>query len=339
MDDGRRPRQKKTGSKLFMLFFWGTIITLAIIVMGIAGLAYLRTDNTTAESEIELPASEGPQQDVALEIEETTLQRIFERSANDAEKKTLHEIDPHLNKLFAPVYLGITRYADFHYTVLGEYTELVGAALGRVEREIERRLYGGFSANLDAVGKKIDERFAKKFRSALYDTLQAEIPALSAETSLAPATQLALDDALSRAQITVPVGAAMATVGGTTAIKALSSAIAAKISVKIAAKAAGKTVVKGTGIAGGAGLGALGGSWAGPIGMAVGGVGGGVATWFAVDAAVVSIDEYFNRDEFEADIRRMVDDHRRQIRLQLIRALEQKADDMKNFKLRDLSKN
>ena len=321
-----------------MPFFWGTIIILAIIVIGITGLALLRTENAATESESELPAVEEPTQGANLEIKPTTLQTLFERSAIAAKKATVPEMDRYLESLFAPVYLGITSYADFHYTVLGEYTELAGAALGKAEKEIERRLYGGFSARLDAMGDSIDERYAAEFRRALYDTLQTDITGFAADIPLAPATQLALEDALTRARVTAPVGSVMATVGGTAAIKALSSVIAAKIGVKVAAKAAGKSVVKGTGIAGGAGIGALGGSWAGPIGMAVGGVVGGVATWFAVDAAVITIDEYLNREEFEADIRAMVDQHRRQIRLHLIRALEQKSGDMQSFTLEELSR-
>jgi hypothetical protein len=88
---------------------------------------------------------------------------------------------------------------------------------------------------------------------------------------------------------------------------------------------------------GGAGLGALGGSWAGPVGAAAGGAIGGAAAWFAVDAAVITIDEYFNRDDFEADLRVMVDEHRSVVLGHLIRAVQRKSEDMQIFTLQDLS--
>jgi hypothetical protein len=69
----------------------------------------------------------------------------------------------------------------------------------------------------------------------------------------------------------------------------------------------------------------------------VGGLVGGAASWFAVDAAAITIDEYFTRDDFEADLRLMVDEHRSVVRNRLIAAVERKSEDMKNFTLQDLS--
>src|SRR5690606_21458376 len=180
-------------------------------------------------------------------------------------------------------------------------------------------------------------RFADEFRTALMQELEAETPSESSDFRLAPITQRAIEDALARVRVTVPVGTVMATVGGAAAIKAVSAAIAARVATRVAAKAAAKGIAKGTGILGGASLGALSGAWAGPIGAAVGGAIGGVAAWFAVDAAVITIDEYFNRDDFEADLRVMVDEHRNVVRANLISAVERKSDDMKNFTLQDLS--
>ena len=64
---------------------------------------------------------------------------------------------------------------------------------------------------------------------------------------------------------------------------------------------------------------------------------GGAVTWIGVDMAVIRIDAYFNRDEFEADLRKLVDEHRRDVQAHLVRAIGQKAEGMKNFTLRERS--
>ena len=300
-------------------------------------IGLLRSDQSTSDLREEPQAEEGQAALQEVEIEPNTLQEVFKRAAIRARAETSDVIAPLLNELYEPVYGGITSYADFHYTVLGEYTELVGAALGTAADAIENRLYDGFDERLERVADILDLRFADEFRTVLMQELQAEIPSELSDVPLAPITQQTIEDALARVRVTVPVGTVMATVGGAAAIKAVSAAIAAKVATKVATKAAGKGVAKGTGIFGGAGLGALGGSWGGPVGAVVGGVIGGATAWFAVDAAVVTIDEYFNRDDFEADLRVMVDEHRGVVRGHLISALERKSEDMQNFTLQDLS--
>ncbi|TQE97314.1 MAG: hypothetical protein FKY71_16120 [Spiribacter salinus] len=344
MSDGEDENGKKKGEqqadrqrRLFVRFFWGTIIVLAVASLGLVAIGLLRSDQSTSEVRDDPPpvAEEVAPQEV--EIEQSTLQEVFERAARTARDQTSNEIDPLLDELYEPVYGGITSYADFHYTVLGEYTELVGAARGTAAGAIEDRLYDGFDDRLNEVTSTLDERFSDEFRKALMQELENEIPSELADAPLAPITQRAIEDTLARSRVTVPVATVMATVGGAASIKAVSAAIASKVATRVAAKAAGKGVAKGTGILGGAGLGALAGSWGGPVGAAVGGAIGGAASWFAVDAAVVSIDEYFNREDFEADLRVMVDEHRSVVRGHLVSAVQQKSEDMQNFTLQDLS--
>ena len=344
MSDGEDENEQNKGEqgadrqrKLFTRFFWGTIIFLAVASLVLVAIGLIRSEQSTSDLRDESPtvAEEAASQEV--EIERSTLQEVFERAARTARTQTSNEINPLLDELYRPVYGGITSYADFHYTVLGEYTELVGAALGSAADAIEKKLYNDFDERLERVASTLDARFADEFRTALMQELQAEIPSVLSDVPLAPITQRAIEDALARVQVTVPVGTVMAAIGGAAAIKAVSAAIAAKVATKVAAKAAGKGVAKGTGILGGIGAGALVGSWLGPPGAAIGGIIGGAAAWLAVDAAVISIDEYFNRDDFEADLRMMVDEHRSVVRSHLISALEQKSEDIENFTLHDLS--
>lgn len=345
MNDGEDQRKLKKEQqaaekqrKLFARFFWGTIIVFAVASLVLVAVGLLRSENPTSEVRGDPPPSAEEAVAQEFEMEPSTLQEVFERAARTARDQTSNDIDTLLDELYGPVYGGITSYADFHYTVLGEYTELVGAALGTAADGIKARLYNGFDERLERVADTLDARFADEFRAALMQELQAEIPSGLSDVPLAPMTQRAIEEALARVVVTVPVGTVIATVGGAAAMKAVSAAIAAKVATKVAAKAAGKGVAKGTGVLGGAGSGALIGSWAGPVGAAIGGAIGGAVAWFAVDAAVIMIDEYFNRDEFEADLRLMVDEHRSDVRGHLIKALDQKSEDMENFTLQDLSR-
>lgn len=324
-------------SRLFTHCFWSVIMVLVVATLGLVAIGLFRTGQSPNDPPYEPQVVEEEVAAQETEIEPNTLKAVFERAAGIAAAETSGELDQLLDELYQPVYESITSYTEFHYTVLGEYTELFAAALGTAADAIESRLYAGFPERLERVANALDVRFADEFQTALMQQLQAEIPSELSDVPLAPISQRAIEDALTRVRVTVPVGAAMATVGGAAAIKAISAAIAAKVAIKVATKAAGKGIAKGSGILSGAGLGALGGSWAGPVGAAVGGVVGGAVAWFAVDAAVINIDAYFNRDDFEADLRIMIDEHRSVVRGYLISAVEKKLENMENFTLQDLS--
>ena len=116
------------------------------------------------------------------------------------------------------------------------------------------------------------------------------------------------------------------------------------MATKIAAKAAIKGVAKGGSVLAAAGSGALICSWSGP-GAALCGIVGGTAAWFLTDAAIVNIDEYYNRAEFEAELRMIIDGDKRAKEVMIEAALARKASTMdeasdrilEEFTLRDLS--
>lgn len=129
---------------------------------------------------------------------------------------------------------------------------------------------------------------------------------------------------------TLPVGSFVAATGGFASAK-LAAAITAKVATKVIAKTAVGVAVKGTGIGGGAATGAAIGAFMGPVGAGVGGVLGGAVAWFAVDSAIVLIDELWNREEFEDDLRAMIDEERHILRDMLRTATRQKVEAAENF--------
>ena len=56
--------------------------------------------------------------------------------------ETRHAIDAGVEEVFAPVYAAIPPLLDWHYSFIGQYAELGLALTGRLEGEIESRLFG-----------------------------------------------------------------------------------------------------------------------------------------------------------------------------------------------------
>ena len=177
--------------------------------------------------------------------------------------------------------------------------------------------------------------FSEEFQNFLDEEIQKSIMEGSDENlssrpsmePLGPLTEAARNDFLNRATISVPLATVAATLAGSGALATVSSVIAAKLAAKIGVKAAAKGVAKGGGVLAGAGGGALACSWSGPGAIACGAI-GGIAAWLITDAIVVNIDEYFNRDDFEVELRVLIDEDRATMTLRLESALQEKALEM-----------
>ena len=75
--------------------------------------------------------------------------------------ETRHAIDAGVEEVFAPVYAAIPPLLDWHYSFVGQYAELGLALTGRLEGEIESRLFGeleeGIGLAVDDVGRVMQE--------------------------------------------------------------------------------------------------------------------------------------------------------------------------------------
>lgn len=308
----------KTASR----FFWATVLLLAGGTIGLYIATALQDARTPREDQEEAVGDVDP---APVEIPQTTWEQLFRDAARQALDATSPEIEVTLDEVYAPVYAAIPKYADFHYSVLGEYTELASAALGQMSSEIEERLFSGFQDRLREAGRQLDDTYFQEYLAALEDLAVDALPERSGNDPLGPVTQKVLQDVIDRALITAPVATVAAGIAGSGAIKVLATGLAKKLATKVAAKAASKGAAKGTSTLMGVGTGAALCSWSGP-GAIVCGVAGGAVAWFGADAIVVSIDEYFNRDEFEAELRALVDEDRAEKESLLRQALERKAD-------------
>ena len=314
-------------------YFWGTIFiligaTLALVI--VAFLPHLREPpaSGTALGPEASDTALGPEaSDTApppqISYTQEQLARLEVRAQQAGYQAVEASVDDALDQIFGPVYAGIPTYADFHYSVWGQYAELLAAGketLG-IEEEIgslmRERLFGGFEtrlvqqmAHLQAV-----------YEYAVTSTFAAEGERLTLESGqqLPEAIQLTLDDAKQRMIVTLPAATA-GSAAGAAVVVAVVKPIAAKVVASTAVKAAAKGIGKAAGIGGSAAAGATVGSFLGPVGTAAGGIGGAIVGWLVVDYAVVSLDEYFNRDEFEAELRDAINVEQQQLRARILQA-------------------
>lgn len=316
----------KRGKSIVSLSFWATVLFLAFATIGLmlAGRSHM----------VDAPH---PQ---TFELPRTTLERLLSETAVSAIEVVELDIDALLDTVYGPAYAAISEYATFHYSVFGQYVELTAAVQGQMSEGINDRIFDGFEQRLTDAASLLDQRYVEAYRTILQQQISDELATVGISLPLGEITNAALQDAVARAQTTLPLSTVAAGIVGSGSLRVVSAAIAAKLATKITAKLAASGVIKGGTILTGAGGGALLCSWSGP-GAVLCGVVGGAAAWLLTDAVVVNLDEYFNREEFESDLRALLDEDRSRIRDLLIAALEDKAaaiDEQTDeiFRLRDL---
>ena len=328
LPDARRtePDQRKNSS-LASRFFWVTVLILAVATIGLTVVGGMRS------TELPSPA--------AVEFSPTTLERLLSDTAIEAKNAVEPDINELLDAVYGRAYAAIPAYADFHYSVLGEYVELTEAVRGQMSVGLYERLFDGFEQRLTEAASVLDQRYVQEYQSNLQNQIAHQLSTEGVSLPLGDVTDTVLKDAIDRVQTTLPLATASAGIVGSGSLKVLSATIAKKLAAKVTAKASAKGLAKGGGVLTGAGGGALLCSWSGP-GAALCGIVGGAAAWFLTDAVVVNIDEYFNREDFEAELRAILDEDRAEKNELLAAALEAKAAAMdalvdEIFKMRDLS--
>lgn len=333
-DKRREAHDQQKNARIASRSFWAIVLLLAIITIGSAVVGSLRSTEPSS------PAS--------VDATPTTLETLLSDTAilSDAALAAREAVQPDIDGLldtaYGPAYDAIPAYADFHYSVLGEYVELTEVALGRMGQALSERLFDGFEARLMKAASDIDQRYVEEYqrnlRVQIRDHLSTKDISLPLDKAIDKVLQdTVLQDAIARAKMTLPLATGAAGIVGSGSLKVISATIAKKLAAKIAVKAS----AKGVGVLAGAGSGILLCSWSGPV-AAVCGIAGGAAAWFLTDAAVVNIDEFFNREEFEAELRMLLDEDRAKKHDFLTALLAEKAAHMdsamsKDFRMRDLS--
>jgi hypothetical protein len=140
------PNRKSTGTNTAR-WFWGTILALMAITLGMTIAAHFRH-----EPDFERDASQpNAGKDAIAQADELPASEL-EKLLSAANAKALvlvnQDIGPLLDKAYKPVYAAIPVYADFHYSVWGEYVELSEAALGNIIGRLQEIMFVGLGSHL-----------------------------------------------------------------------------------------------------------------------------------------------------------------------------------------------
>lgn len=276
----------------------------------------------------------GPGPMTKVELPRTTVERIITRAADEAPLQALRRVGPAVDEVFRPVHGAVEEYVDFHYSILGEYVQLTALASRSMGDSIESRLFAGFGSRLEGALTEIDAAFGEAYRRAVADGIAASIPDAMEGFPLGEATEIALRDALDRAQVAQPIAMASA-IGAGAAFAKLGRAVGRRLLIMIVAKSPARAAAKSAGALGGTGAGAAIGALLGPAGAAIGGAAGGIAAWLVADAAIVTLDEFFNRDEFEAELRALVDEERMRLQEAIEADIARKAAEVAGLTIQE----
>jgi len=286
-----------------MKWFWGTIIFIAFCLLLISlVILFKNNDGGNIQSKSIENSS------VDSHIPNTDIEKLVYEATEAAAQKTIELLPNEVDKVYEKVYEGIEKFSDFHFSLTGQYFELYQAAFSNIEDKAKEIIFDGFESRTRDMLDDIEIRFAESYKKEILNSIENH-PSFSSFELLNESTQISVNNTFSRMQSTVPIASTAVILVSTGALKGSIGAFLSSITTKIMASTATKLAVQGTSVAGGALTGAASCVWAGPF-AAVCGVAGGVATWLAIDATIMEIDEYINRDDFEKELRLLVDNHK-----------------------------
>ena len=221
-------------------------------------------------------------------------------------------IDQGLERIFTDIEAGVEEYLDWYFTVVGEYQRLAAVfsedVTAAMSEKLEEYLFerSDYETRLGALNDDVERLSAERFANLLPSLITAfdTAPCAVGRADLTALVELDRDNLRASAAVTSGVGA------GIVASKVLAKKTAAVVVGKVAAKKSfhtGAVVVsktlakKGASTALSAGVGVSLCAPAGPMAI-VCGVAAGLATWLAVDKALIELDESLHREEMRADI-------------------------------------
>ena len=226
--------------------------------------------------------------------------------------ETGQAIDAGVEEAFAPVYAAIPSLLDWHYSFIGQYAELGLALTGRLEGEIEARLFGELEDGMSLVVADVGRVMEGEVLTEIERWFGREVAALPPgwRGRGAHALEMLLEDARHHFVVAIgptAVGAAMAGVRTSVGVKTVTRGLAEKLAGGAALRAAGPLM----------------GRAAGYIVAAAAGVG--------IDIALRKLDELLNRDELEQALTELVDEEKERVKA----ALESAVDEVKVAALGD----
>ncbi len=294
--------------------FWITILVLLIIYISLQIVAYLNLKKS--ETPIEQGSIVAKEMVNIVEmviVRDDTIQKNLtnQKTVGDIKKSlTLGvenlttNIDDNVDKLFLPIYGRVDSFLDFHYSVIGEYSELGAAVTGKIEQTIQKKLFGSnFADSLESVTKDLQLVLNKELATHQAIISSKATKDIDRELNADILNRLKADIADSVSLQTSKIATLLGVgVGYKMIVGIMSTKLAAKLSSKLAIKGAVKAGSK----VAGAGAGAAAGLLCGP-GVIICAPILALGAWFGTDAILVTGDEYLHRDEFKREIVTAID--------------------------------
>ncbi len=317
--NSKKPLTKEEKSRLGKIFwnsFLITILFLAGIFIGMEFLAYKKSVNSDSNEKVEKKLEQ-----ILNVFKNEDFSQKVEEYLNISDEELRFIVSDKINELYAPVYENIDNLSDFHYSVTGEYEELIGVLTDNIQNILQEHLFGfDFEDKRKRALYEIRDYLMDKLNENLqdmkedvknsYELNEKEIDAIF---DLVDLSSSSIKNKLNHFYMMGLKGNSIgAGVFGAVSVGAISAVLAKKAASKILAKFTIKAGAKAAGSGGSALVGAEIGSFLGPIGSAVGGAVGAVVGWLITDKIVVEVDRYFNEDEFKEDIRSDIDSQKYQ---------------------------
>ncbi len=328
---------KDTSSSRFWWGFWVTILVLAIVYIG----ANLKRNALLIDANGEVSLT----QEGALKFQQVLPEFLGKQATLlDVSQQQIHAIiDRHVSIALAPVYAQVSTYADFHYSVIGEYTELSAALLSELPSTLQKTLF-------------LDTRLAERLNTSLSHVETQSRHAISLALAqmdanlrlslglnkqdrqlLGKVITLTMNDVDARFSDTLNAIRVTSTAAGTgTAVVA--AKWGSKMLLKSSGKVLGKTALKSLEVGTGAATGAAIGSTLLPgVGTLIGGVIGATVVWFATDKIIVEVDEHLHREAFEASLMNVLKEEEQRIKSVWQQAYTQLLKDINDTNTRRLN--
>lgn len=295
----------------FEKIFWLVIAIFALIWLGLQLLAYQHISHTKQQHNKPILTTSiktiieivDDNETIKNNLENNTTMHFLKENLAQNIHDMQHQADHQIELAFSPVYQNIDAFLDFHYSVIGEYTELGAAATGKIAETIKEKLFGReFDRYLNKAQQNINKTYIQNLQAHI-EQIHIKATGDIDKTLNAKILQDLNADITQRfTQQKIKLGAF---VGTAAAIKII-SIISAKIAAKAASKIAVKTASKSTAKVASAGTAAAAGTLCGPFAWICSPL-AATAAWFGTDALIITGDEYLNREDFKHEIIMMID--------------------------------
>lgn len=325
-------------SRLALTWAYRTVLVLvsATLLMLILAMMFQPAGPPNDPLPVDLPAVFGnpdeaePDPIPVDELErrlETRWRQFAERLRREPLPETNRAIEERIDEAFAPVYERIPAFLDSHYSIRGQYTELLLAAAGELEEAIESLLFAELQERIGTATEAVGRVMQEEIRAEIEGWLRRE--SRTVPEGLATAYERMLDravaDAVERFALSaIPsvLAASVAGAGSSVAVAVLAKALAKKMMASTVLKTVGKGIGGWWSRLGGVTAGAAIGAFVGPIGAAIGGVVGGAGAWLALDGVVINVDELLYREDLERALTELVDEQKEKVKSATLRAVD-----------------